>query len=145
MPKKGEKNTRYLLGKGDKERHKEEAVQKKRELKKNRNILKVNATALKRLTFLEATCFCFSTQKQQFKLLYPIHFSVTWNSHFPSPSFLMLDLSAVAILAVLMHLVQWILSKFDYTIQNKTQMGKKSLNKIGIYYKEAQEQEIRWS
>lgn len=86
---------------------------RKRELKKNRNILKVNATALKTLTFLESTCFCFSTEKHQFKLLHPIHISVTWSNPLPSSSFLMPDLSAVAIPAELMHLVQWIFSKLD--------------------------------
>lgn len=51
MCKKGEKNTHYVLGKGDKEKHKEKAAEKNKELKKNRNILKVNATALKDTDF----------------------------------------------------------------------------------------------
>lgn len=81
--KEGEKNTHYLLGKGIKRRQ-----HINRDLQKTRNILKVNATAFKSLTFLQAKHFWFCTQKQQLKRLHSIHISVTWSSHFPNQSFL---------------------------------------------------------
>lgn len=52
MSKKGEKNTCCLLGKGDKEKHKEKAAQKNERIKEKQEHLKSECYSFKEIDFL---------------------------------------------------------------------------------------------